>query len=81
MKTYRQFIRESSFSRLSTPYAIYAIGQQKKITDKIHRLKEPEEKIRLLSQQNLILTYLSALNLAVGSEDKRLLSRIRRGNQ
>ena len=77
MMRFKQFITEGKYPmwvRLTVGTLVLKINN---LTKQIEKEEDPIKQIKLISQQNKLLSYISGLGIGVGTEDKVLLQRLK----
>lgn len=78
MISFKKYLEESKSSALAGASAGVLVIRTQSLRSKIQSEENLTRKIDLLSQQNVELSYLSALNVALAIKDQRLISRFKR---
>ena len=77
MKTYKQFIREGKYPTwLRVSVGVMAL-KVRNLTDRIENETDPIKQNTLIAKQNKLLAYMNGLSIATGTDDKRLMQRMR----
>lgn len=77
MKTFKNYLTENGHATLSRAGAIALVLRIRNLHKRLQTEDEPAKKIDLLSEQNVQMSYLIALNLAHSLGDRGLVQRFR----
>lgn len=77
MISFKKYLEESKSSAFAGASAGVLVRRTQSLRSKIQSEENLTRKIDLLSQQNVELSYLSALNVALAIKDQRLISRFK----
>ena len=79
MKRFKTFIEEGKFPLWSKVVVGGIVMKIRNLQSRINSEEDVKKKLSLISQQNVLLSYISGLSVAVNSRDQKLLSKIRSG--
>ena len=79
MKTFKGYLEEGQFPIWLKVTVGGMVMRIKMIDSQIKSESDIKKKIDLLSSQNTIMSYISGLSIAVGSNDKVLMNRLKKG--
>jgi len=79
MKTFKQFIAEGQYPNWLRAGVAMLVMKVRNLTQQIENETDPAKQNALIAQQNRLLSYISGLGIGVGSEDKTLMMRMRKG--
>lgn len=77
MKRFKTFIDEGSYPLWLKVTTAALVLKIRNLSKRIEREKDPVVQNKLLSQQNKLISYIEGLGIAVSSEDKKLLQRLK----
>jgi len=79
MKTFKQFIAEGQYPNWLRAGVAMLVMKVRNLTQQIENKTDPAKQNALIAQQNRLLSYISGLGIGVGTEDKTLMMRMRKG--
>jgi len=79
MKRFKTFIEEGRFPLWSKVLVGGIVMKIRNLQTRINSEEDVKKKLSLISQQNVLLSYISGLSVAVNSRDQKLLSKIKSG--
>lgn len=79
MKSFKGYLEEGQFPIWLKVTVGGMVMRIKMIDSQIKSESDIKKKIDLLSSQNTIMSYISGLSIAVGSNDKVLMNRLKKG--
>ena len=79
MKSFKGYLEEGQFPIWLMVTVGGMVMRIKMIDSQIKSESDIKKKIDLLSSQNTIMSYISGLSIAVGSNDKVLMNRLKKG--
>lgn len=77
MKRFKTFIDEGSYPLWLKVTTAALVLKIRNLSKRIEGEKDPVVQNKLLSQQNKLISYIEGLGIAVSSEDKKLLQRLK----
>tara|TARA_B100000242_G_scaffold290060_1_gene260877 strand:- start:62 stop:328 length:267 start_codon:yes stop_codon:yes gene_type:complete len=79
MKRFKSFINEGKYPMWLRLVVGGMVLKIRNLENRIKSEKDEKKKLDLISSQNSMLSYISGLGIGVGSSDKVLLSKLRKG--
>ena len=79
MKRFKTFIEEGRFPLWSKVVVGGIVMKIRNLQSRINSEEDVKKKLSLISQQNVLLSYISGLSVAVNSRDQKLLTKIKNG--
>jgi len=79
MKTFKQFMTEAQYPNWLRAGVAMLVMKVRNLTQQIENETDPTKQNALIAQQNRLLSYISGLGIGVGTEDKTLMMRMRKG--
>ena len=73
------FLNEGKYPNWLRAGVAVMVMKMRKLTIEIENETDPVKQNSLIAQQNRLLSYISGLGIGVGSEDKALQQRMRKG--
>ena len=77
MKSFKTYLAESKLGNVSRAGTVALVVQVRSLTKQVQNADAIEKKLELVAQQNQILSYMIALNLAYSIKDGSLARRFR----
>ena len=77
MKSFKTYLAESTVRSVSRAGSVALVVQVRSLTKQVQNADAIEKKLELVAQQNQILSYMIALNLAYSIKDGSLARRFR----
>jgi len=80
MKRFKTFITEGKYPMWSKVVVGGIVVKIRSLQNQIRSEDDIKKKLSLISQQNVLLSYISGLSVAVNSRDQKLLQKIKSGS-
>ena len=80
MKRFKTFITEGKYPMWSKVIVGGIVVKIRSLQNQIRSEDDIKKKLSLISQQNVLLSYISGLSVAVNSRDQKLLQKIKSGS-
>ena len=80
MKRFKTFITEGKYPMWSKVVVGGIVVKIRSLQNQIRSEDDIKKKLSLISQQNVLLSYISGVSVAVNSRDQKLLQKIKSGS-
>ena len=77
MKTFKQFVNEGSYPLWTKAVTAGLVLKVRNLSIQIDREVDPAKQNVMIGQQNKLLGYLNGLGIAVGTNDRQLMTSVR----